>query len=150
MKRAARVLNVLYLLVLLLLWGVIYVDDGTLWLVTLFLFSPRWIVALPLLLLVPWTLIWTPKWIWMALIQSLVIVIPIMGFRVAIPTQQAGGNQPPLRIMTCNLGGGSINTAKLVALVKLHRTQVLLLQECPTSVSFPVFQQLGWQHRCGK
>ena len=61
MKRTTFILALLYLIGLLACWGLIRFDAYGWWPVTLFLFSPRWTVALPLLVLIPLTVAFRPR-----------------------------------------------------------------------------------------
>ncbi len=146
-KRLVGTLAILYLIVLVAMWGAIYFDAGSWWPVTLFLFSPRWVLALPLLVLVPLTLITWLRMTAVYLIHGLIILFAILGYRVCWTSEGNSPHQQVLRVLTCNLGGGNVNSDQLVKLASSHNIHVLVLQECPPSVSVPVFQQLGWAHR---
>lgn len=147
MKRAARLIAIFYLFALLALWAMLRFDTGFWWPVTLFLFSPRWVVGVPLLVLVPLTLAFHRRMTLLYALHGLIILFPIMDYRIS----WGGGNQTPaelsLRLMTCNLGGGSIRSDQLVALATDNQIDVLVLQECASSLSKPVFKKLGWIHR---
>ncbi len=146
-QRALRFSAIVYLAVLLVLWGFIYFDTGKLWPVTLFLFSPRWIVAFPLWVLVPLTLAFRTRLTYAYVLHGLIIVFPVMGYRMAWsrPDQLDAGRA--MTVMTYNLGEGHIDTDELVGLTIRHGIDVLVLQECPASLSKPVFEKLGWAHR---
>jgi len=145
-KRLVRSLAVLYLAALLALWTFIHFDTGNLWLVTLFLFSPRWAVAAPLIILLPLTLVMQRRLTPFYLLHGLIIVFPIMDCRVAWSGGSADSAQPALRVMTCNLGGGDVNVSRLTSAVRAHQIHVLALQECSGSVAKSIFEELGWSH----
>lgn len=147
MKTALRYLAVLYLIALVVLWGFIHFDTGKLWPVTLFLFSPRWAVGLPLLALIPLTVAFESRLILIYILHGLVIAFPIMDCRVAWDQPVPPKAERSLMVMTYNVGGGEVSAERLVALTQLQAVDLLLLQECPSSLSKPVFQQLGWTHR---
>ncbi|MCM2374828.1 endonuclease/exonuclease/phosphatase family protein [Aporhodopirellula aestuarii] len=147
MKIALRIIVGLYLVVLLVIWGIVLRDTGDSWPVTLFLFSPRWVVALPLLVLWPLTIWKSPKFSLLYFVHGVVIVIPIMGATLGLSTDRREESMPTFRMLTCNLGEGELNRPKLISLVKFHQVDVVLLQECRTVVSDPLFEELGWNHR---
>lgn len=139
----------LYLLVLLTLWGCIYFDSGNSWWITLFLFSPRWVLGLPWLLLFPLTLLIdyrTARWY---TIHLLIIVIPLLGF--CIPKFSSAGSTndgaQQLRVTTCNVGEGPIRVARLLALLRQEQSEVLLLQECNPLLLEELKQKLHWNFR---
>jgi vancomycin resistance protein VanJ len=146
MQRALCVSSVLYLIVLLVIWGCVLFDSGAWWPVTLFLFSPRWAVALPLVVLIPLTLVWRRKWTLIYFLHAWIILFPIMGLGVAWDSRKDAALGPSLRIMTCNLGEGADRIDRIIALVKAHRIQVLTLQECLPTISQTVFSELGWPY----
>jgi vancomycin resistance protein VanJ len=145
MKRFLIGASIAYLIALLIGWGMIRLD-GSHWLVTLFLFSPRWVAAAPMVLLVPLTMLFCFRWSFLYSVHAAVIAIPILGLQLPMNVDEAapGGT---IRVMTCNLGGGHIWRDEIVQLVKKQDLDLLILQECPTSLSIPLFEQLGWNHR---
>ncbi len=147
MKFLLSALLALYLFVLVLVWVCLYVDDGSSFLTALFLFSPRWALAFPLLILVPWTLAVRFKLAFLYALHGAILLFPILGFELPswVPKQSADGLQ--LRLITCNLGEGPVDISRLVALVKENNTDLLLLQECSQSESATIFQELGWNFR---
>jgi len=147
MKRTALNLAVGYLLLLVMGCVAIALDDGSHWAVTLFLFSPRWIAALPMIVLIPITMTFRFRFTLFYLLHALVVAFPIMGYQIPRTLRELDSKSPTLGVITCNLGGGSINTGDLIDLVHEHEIEVLMLQECPATVSVELFKQLGWEHR---
>ncbi len=147
MKTALRILAGLYLVVLLVVWGVMSRDVGGSWPLTLFLFSPRWVMALPLLVLLPLT-VWKLRWFSLFyLVHVVVMVFPLWGATLGIDGERRDEALPAIRILTCNIGGGDTRVPQLISLIKFHRIDVVLLQECRTEISNPLFEELGWHHR---
>lgn len=153
MQLALRLLAGAYLAGLLGVWACMVFDNGTLWWITLFLFSPRWVVGLPLLLLVPLTFVtsWR-KTLWLAMCaylpHGLVIVFPILGFQLPdLLGDKRTADGPVLRVISCNLGEGEISVDHLVAVAKYHKADVVMLEECPAEISDPLFRKLGWNLR---
>ena len=147
MKRATLILAIVYLLLLIIGVAVIHSSLNSHWLVTLFLFSPRWVVALPLLLLVPFTLLLRWRLTPIYLIHAFIIVIPILGFQLPRRSPDPADETRTLRVLTCNVGGGTLDDRQLIRLIHDNRIDVLMLQECTQVVSEPLFQKLGWQRR---
>ncbi len=147
MKRATLILAIVYLLLLIIGAAVIHSSLNSQWLVTLFLFSPRWVVALPLLLLVPFTLLLRWRLTPIYLIHAFIIVIPILGFQLPRRSPDPADETRTLRVLTCNVGGGTLDDRQLIRLIHDNRIDVLMLQECPQVVSEPLFQKLGWHRR---
>jgi endonuclease/exonuclease/phosphatase family metal-dependent hydrolase len=160
-----------YLIALLVLWGAIHFDSGESWLITLFLFSPRWIVALPLLVLIPWTLVTNFRVLAIYALHIAIIVSPLMGFQLrgslpntpdspAIPTAADDRDEDnaalrslsplanPLRVrlMSYNLGEGAGDVDRIEKTVRAENVQILTLQECPASIARELFRRLGWNH----
>ena len=147
MRHIVATLGILYLLVLLILWWAIHSSLNSHWLVTLFLFSPRWVVALPLLILIPITLLFRWRWTWIYLLHVVVIIFPILGFHVGSSGVDTRPDDHVLRVLTCNTGGGELSQDALVNLIHEHEVDVLLLQECRGNIAKALFETLGWQHR---
>jgi len=146
-KRLVRSLAILYLITLVAIWTVIHFHSRSWWPVTLFLFSPRWTIAVPLLVLVPLTLATQFRLTAMYALHGILIAFCILGYRVSWERQEESHEQQVLKVLTCNLGGGAISTDQLADLVASRNVHVLMLQECDSSVSKPLFQQLGWVRR---
>lgn len=147
MKRVVLSFAVLYLIALLVLWGLIVFDQGNLWPITLFLFSPRWMAASPLFLLVPWTLYVRAKLAFIYILHLAIILIPISGFRFSMRTTVVAANQTAVRAMTGNLGAGPIDVKKLARLAILRDVDVMILQECASSTTQEILAELEWNHR---
>lgn len=146
MKRFLIGSSIAYLIILLIGWAMIHFDDGSNWLVTLFLFSPRWVAAVPMALMLPMMMLVCFRWSFMYLAHAAVIAVPILGIQIPMESNSIGTG-PTLRVMTCNLGGGHVWQNEIVHLVRSEQIEVLMLQECPTLVSIPLFEQLGWNHQ---
>ncbi len=147
MKRAVRAIAILYFVMLVIIWSCIHFDTGKFWPTTLFLFAPRWVVAIPLIVLVPLTLATRIKLTPVYFLHCWIIAFPIMGFCLSWTSFGDGGRPQSIRVMTCNLGAGKIRLGELIELIRDQRIQVLMLQESPVSLTVPLFQQLGWSFR---
>ena len=132
------------LLVLLLSSGVDW------WPLTLLRFGPRWVVCLPLALLVPWAAVVRPRML-IALAGAAVLAVgPVLGFNVPWRrlTTVAGPRRSGLLIMTLNVERAEMRHRGLLgALIARTRPDVVALQEFsgPTDDLFPPEQ--GWTVR---
>jgi endonuclease/exonuclease/phosphatase (EEP) superfamily protein YafD len=149
LSRWVAVYSLLYLagivlLVLLLSSGVDW------WPLTLLRFGPRWVVCLPLALLVPWAAVVRPRML-VALAGAAVLAVgPVLGFNVPWRrlTTVAGPRRPGLLIMTLNVERAEMRHRGLLgALIARTRPDVVALQEFsgPTDDLFPPEQ--GWTVR---
>jgi vancomycin resistance protein VanJ len=96
-------------------------------LATIFLFGPRWLCGLPLLLLVPAAAIWR-RWLLLPLaVSALVILVPILGFQLHLTGAASRGS---LRIVTCNIAQHRYEAGALARLVAELQPDIVALQEC--------------------
>ncbi|WP_442511948.1 endonuclease/exonuclease/phosphatase family protein [Novipirellula sp. SH528] len=147
MKRAVQIIAILYLLLLVFGAVVMQTSLNSYWLVTLFLFSPRWVVALPLLLLVPLTLFVRWRFAFVYFVHVAVILIPILGYQFPASMPIDAEEQFRLRVLTCNVGGGTIDDQQLIQLINDQRVDVMMLQECSQRAAESLFPKLGWNRR---
>src|SRR5437879_1901537 len=110
---------------------------------TLALFGPRWVWALPLMVLVPMTTVLSRRHLWVLLNASIVIVGPIMGF--CVPWGRVLANDTgveTVRVLTCNAAG--VRGGDLMALIEEVRPDLVVLQESGRMPDHPDFWR-GWQ-----
>ena len=106
------------------------------WPTTVFMFGPRWVVALPLVLLLLAALFLRPRLLpWLLALGALVGVL-VLGFnlpwrRLAAPAPAA----PAFRLLTWNVGGGGQERALAspAFLASARGVDVVVLQECRPS-----------------
>ena len=114
---------------------------------SLFLYSPRWLLVLPLIALVALAILARSRWAFgIGLITGIGILGPLMGGRIGISTWP----EPPpayarYRVMTWNAGNagssGSINAFR--SLQDESQPDIIVLQECPSEVRESDFPN-GW------
>ncbi len=147
MKSLVGYLSILYLLLLLGVWGAIHFDDGKAWWVSLFLFSPRWALGLPWLLLFPLTLVVRFRLAILYGFHLAILVFPILDFRLPLGlSNESHSTAGRLRLITCNLGEGAIQVERLAGLVLRFQADVVVLQECSSEVSQALFEKLDWSY----
>ncbi len=136
-----RVFVWLYLALLCGLWLLIYTSGESWWFATLILFGPRWVSALPLVVLVPAAARWRRRLLCPLALSAVLVVWPIMGYCVPLgrPTAPDG---PKLRILTCNCKGHCDNNVVLNDFIRTSAADIVALQGCwwPTQITWPE----GW------
>ncbi|MDM7916454.1 MAG: endonuclease/exonuclease/phosphatase family protein [Candidatus Eisenbacteria bacterium] len=110
------------------------------WIATLLMFSPRWILCLPLALLVPAALLAHRRLLWPLLVTGLLLVGPLLGFDLPLRAFHGSGDGE-LRVLTCNLRSSNEPFDALLSALPELRPDVVALQECPADhVPLPA----GW------
>lgn len=128
-----------YLILLIACWLLMYFAGDRRWFASFVLFGPRWVFALPLLVLVPLSVWYQRRALILLVVAGAVVVGPLMGFVVSMPSGNAG--QRGLRIITCNTETG--NAKKLLEqLVEESSADIVALQECPRDL--PIALPKGW------
>jgi endonuclease/exonuclease/phosphatase (EEP) superfamily protein YafD len=124
-----RVCSWLYLAVAVGLWALLYEADLW-WPATVLMFSPRWPLLAPLLVLVPAAALWRRRSLPALAAAGAVVAGPVMGLCVPWGRVFAG---PPagmrLRVLTCNMHYYRVNPAPLDDLVFAAGPDVVALQE---------------------
>ena len=119
-----------YALVVIASCVFMYAGGDRWWPATMLLFSPRWLIALPLAMLVPLALWLNRRLLLPLLLSALVIFGPFMGLRFPIEKPKPGTG-PLFRVLTCNIHGGGASEEALLSLVEEVRADLVALQECP-------------------
>ena len=127
---------------LLLAWADLW------WPATVLLFSPRWLLGLPLAVLVPAGAILRPRYLVLVGITAVIIAGPVMG--LCIPWRNLLTSRPAgmhLRVLTCNMHGHT-DAALLEDLVAEAEPDIVALQEWPEAGRPALLAGLGWHtHR---
>jgi len=134
-----------YLLALLLLWALLYFQGDSWWFATILLFGPRWVFALPLLILVPAALIWRRRALWLHLTAALLVTGPIMG--ICVPWRAAlasGTSSQPLRIITCNGHDNEFHREAFGQFVVATHPDIICLQVVNKKDVAALFGQGSW------
>jgi vancomycin resistance protein VanJ len=129
--------SVLYLVVLLAMWGVLHWLGDRWWVATLLLFSPRWPLVLPLPLIAA-VAIWRRAWAhatW-GVAALLLLAFPILGVRLNLPTH--GSRSPTLRLLSLNVHRSKVDPGGLYALIAREKPDVVALQDW-SEANDPVF-----------
>lgn len=126
-------------------WGLRYLTDQY-WLSTLLAFGPRWLLLVPMGILVPVAVWWQRRSLWVLAGAALVVLGPVMGFVVPWPGTRQSEDYPTSKsicILTCNVQGRQ-NLERLWELIETTQPDVVTLQECPANLEFPLHDRDGW------
>lgn len=119
----------LYAAGVLVAWGLLLGGGDRWWFPTVMLYSPRWIYALPLIVLVPTALLWRRRMLWVLTAVALIVGGPIMGF-CAPWTGWAASDESTIRTLTCNVQTDHVDREALARLIEETRPDIVALQEC--------------------
>jgi vancomycin resistance protein VanJ len=119
-----------YTALVLGMWGLMWLAGDRWWLATLLLFGPRWVLALPLVLLVPLALALRFRWLWALGLSAAVVLWPIMGLNLPWRTL-ADPPHADLRVMTYNVERWSVNRERFIDLLETVRPDLVAVQEYP-------------------
>lgn len=132
----------LYLFFVTALWLLVFTLGDRWWPATVVLFAPRWIAALPLLVLLPLAA-WRSRFSLIPLLLGALVVFgPLLGFNLPLGGSAALGGAT-LRVITCNVEGGKHDSAALIALIRDASADVVALQEYPADLKLNL--PPGWQ-----
>ena len=126
-----------------ILWGG---GDRTVF-ATAMLYGPRWLLLVPAVPLVVWTLLVCPRLMAPVVLGTLVVLGPVMGGRIGW-RGWLGGGETDLRVVTFNLlGSDNPMISQVPGALAALQPDVVVVQECVRD--FVVAAQLlpGWQAR---
>lgn len=142
--RRVFVVSVLYLLAMIGTLVLMYAG-GDWWPVTLLLYGPRWMLAAPLVLLLPWA-VWRRAWRsgLVLLAAGLVVVGPITGGTISpVNAGRESDDRGRLRVLTCNVNGNRVNRQALKSLIARTKPDIVMLQEAEAGLADALFGD-GW------
>ena len=116
------------------------------WLATVLLFAPRWITALPLILLAPMALLRHRRSLITVAAAGALVTWPIMGLRLS-GHGNAGTGDAPLRVLTCNIHRNQLDPAAFKVVLDDLRPDVVALQDWTSSDESKLFAGGGWYCR---
>lgn len=132
-RRLLRLVFLLYAGGLVLLLGLVFGPGEALWPVTLFLFGPRWVIALPLPVLSFLAVLVDRRFVVPLTVACLAMLVPLSGLNIPWGRLVPRGEDtaPAIRVLTWNMGGGVEPGPRPVAWVlEEARPDVAVLQEC--------------------
>ena len=105
------------------------------------LFGPRWMLALPLIGLLPLALLRRPRLLLPLVLGGIITFGPFMGLRYSFTTPERVG-QGAVRVLSCNIGGQNFDSNKLSKLIRDLDVDLVSLQECPRELKLDL--PSGW------
>lgn len=141
----ALVLCIFYALGAIGLWLFLRLEGDSWWPATFLLFSPRWIWIVPLLLVLPLTILFRRRWAWLAAATGFFVLFQLMGFCIPWRTAFAhASGKGTVRIVTANLHGREVDAAVLNDFLSRTHPDVVVLQEFEPGTVLPYVEQPGW------
>jgi len=119
------------------------------WPMHLILYGPRWIAALPAILLVPLAAWLRLRWSTLPLGVALMSFLGFWEFNVPWENLLAGSGEsgPTLRVLTCNVQARDLKIPNLADFVEATQPDVVCLQECSLADPLAVLGGEGWYCR---
>lgn len=113
--------------------GIMYGWGDRWWPATLLLFGPRWVAAVPLVILVPLALWFNRRLLIPLILVTALVFGPLMGLCLPGRSEPSAMGKT-VRVITCNVQGGEFRKPELAELVRDTRADIVALQECPREV----------------
>lgn len=118
------------------------------WPATIVLFGPRWLLLLPLALLVPAAAVVRRPLLAVQLVTAMVVLFPVMGFRTGWRTWLAPRpTGARLKIVTFNVDGGEAIAPLLPSMLRDWEPDLVAFQECGEPLVDEIQRLEGWYHR---
>jgi vancomycin resistance protein VanJ len=130
-----------YVLFVLAIWLLMDLRGDRWWPATLVLFGPRWLLSLPLLILVPLAAWRERRQLILLLVAAALLFGPVLGFCMSFPPMVSG--QSSIKVLTCNIGGSGYDSEKLRRVIQESGVDIMALQECPRDTAEKV-RPRGW------
>ena len=124
------ILTYAYLGALLVILAMLWSLGDRWWFATVLLYGPRWIYAIPMIVLVPGTLILRPRLLWPLVLSALIIVWPIMGFNVPWKSLFLKKETRVFRVLTYNIQRWSVSGEEFSRLLDEVDPDFAAVQEC--------------------
>lgn len=137
----------LYLLTLIAAWWLLYAGEAW-WPATVLLFGPRWLLALPLVALLPLAFWRRRRFLSVLLAAAVVVFGPVMGFVVPWDRLfEPAGEGTSVRVLTCNMHYRVYDSTPLDALLRDAKPDIVVLQEWHEKNQSAVLAEPGWHIR---
>ena len=141
-------LSVLYAAAVLGLCLLLHLASDRWWPATLVLYGPRWLCALPLLVLVPAAAVCSRRLLGLLAAVSVVLLVPLMGLCLPwAPLVRPSCRGPSVRVLTCNVHGHDLDPAALAALIASSEPDLVALQSWNPQHDPAVFASGDWYVR---
>ena len=128
-------------------WLVLWTLADRWWPATLLLFGPRWLLLLPLAVLLPAALALRRTLLAPLAGAALIVLFPVMGLRLGwrswLDEADAG---PALRVVTLNAGGSDALGLELPHRIRDWSADIVALQECGSALAGTIRGTPDWHH----
>ena len=141
MRKALSLASWGYLILALGAWLLLKYGDSW-WLATMVLFGPRWVVTIPLAVLLPFVVWVNRKLLFPLIAAAMVVAGPFTGLCLPLKRTSCNCNQE-LRVLTSNLNAGDFAPSALASLIRDAGCDIVALQECPRELRLTL--PPGWQ-----
>lgn len=119
----------LYTAIVIAIACILHQQGDRWWPATLFLFGPRWIVGLPLILLLPIARFGRHFSLSALIISVIVLLFPVMNLQVPVSRLLSDEPRQTLRILTCNTHGKELDPKALARVIEKNNPDIVALQE---------------------
>ena len=135
----------IYAILIVAAWLFLRWEGDRSWLGTIAIFSPRWLVLLPLVALLPLALALDRRSTWILAVTTLGALWGVMGLCLPWRTLLSPGRSAfSVRILTCNVHGHALNSRQLAGLIAAVHPDIVVLQEWLGPYESPLFGQDDW------
>jgi endonuclease/exonuclease/phosphatase family metal-dependent hydrolase len=146
---------VAYALLVVALWIFMLAWGDRWWPATMILFGPRWAALLPMIILLPASLIWRRRWLIGLAMLGLLIAWPIMGLNLnglgsgRLSLSDTGSSPPPcppgtLRVLTLNTHFCAMDPLALQRYIDQTDPEIIALQEWYSGNRKILFSDPAW------
>ena len=145
LRRTVAIACWIYLAILLAFWASVRLAGDYWWVATMLMYGPRWVFALPLIILLPAVLLLRRRSILSLLVSILVLLGPVMS--LCLPWRKLALKDQPalsLRILTCNIHGTVLRFAAMADLITRSRPDVIAFQEWTGRFQPALFPDSSW------
>jgi endonuclease/exonuclease/phosphatase (EEP) superfamily protein YafD len=141
----------LYLAIVLAAWVVLRVAADRWWPATLLMFGPRWLLAVPLGILVAGAVVVRRRLLGLLLPAGVVLAGPVMGFQLPWRTLWLeDGAQLRVRVLTCNIHRDELDPAALRSAIEESNPDMVVLQDWRDGREQSLFGRQGWHFRADR
>jgi vancomycin resistance protein VanJ len=137
----------LYLICLTTLAIVLWKYADRWWPATVLLYSPRWLMTLPMFLLAPLAIAVHRKSLITLALATIVLAWPLLGLRLSVLGLSSGNGKPALRVLSCNIHRSQLNTNDFRAIIDQIRPDVIALQDWSSNHQEGLFGDDDWHFR---
>ena len=132
-RRISRIvawLSWIYAIQIIAAWLFLRFDGDRSWIGAIAIFSPRWIVILPLVPLVPLALVFNRRCIWILAVATAGALFWVMGLCLPWRALFAPGRSAlAVRVLTCNVHRHALHSRQLAGLIAAVHPDIVVLQE---------------------